>query len=247
MKSEWDKRAEKNAYHYVSTFRKEWDDESFFEWGEFQTRTVIDRFLQDRGFNPYSKTVLEIGCGAGRLSRAFSSRFKNVYSYDVSDRYIQIAKEKNGHLENVTFRVNDGLSFPEIQDGSIDFVFSGWTMLHMPTREVVIANIREIARILSKNGLYKIDPKIVKFARAREFIKSKFVIPIILPLFENDKLKTTPTYTGITFSEKEMTRILLRAGLTVNTLIEEDGSESYRLKRIMRRWFWGKKSFSVNL
>lgn len=29
MKKEWNQRALKNAYHFVSPFRKEWDDESF--------------------------------------------------------------------------------------------------------------------------------------------------------------------------------------------------------------------------
>ena len=56
----------------------------------------------------------------------------------MADRYIQIAKKKNSHLQNVVFHLNDGLSFPEIYDESIDFCFSGWTMRHMPTKEVVI-------------------------------------------------------------------------------------------------------------
>jgi hypothetical protein len=37
--------------------------------------------------------------------------------------------------------VNDGVSFPEVGDGSVDFVFPGWTMQHMPTQAVVIKNI----------------------------------------------------------------------------------------------------------
>jgi ubiquinone/menaquinone biosynthesis C-methylase UbiE len=94
---------------------------------------------------------LEIGCGAGRMPRALSTRFNLVYAYDVSDSYIQIAKNKNKQLSNIIFRANDGTSFPEIKDNSVDFVFSGWTMQHMPTKEVVVKNIKEICRIL-KNG-----------------------------------------------------------------------------------------------
>ena len=132
MRSEWNERAEKDPFFYVSTFRKDWDDESFFEWGEVQTQAVVDGFLREHEFVPSDKVALEIGCGTGRMTRALSSRFKWVYAYDVSDRYIQIAVDKNKHLRNVTFRVNDGSSFPDIDDESIDFAFSGWTMMHMP-------------------------------------------------------------------------------------------------------------------
>ena len=101
MKKEWDKRAEKNAYHYVSSFRQKWDDESFYRWGEIQTQAVIDRFLKDLDYDPSDKTILEIGCGAGRMTRTLASMFYCVHAYDVSKRYIQIAKEKNSHLKNV--------------------------------------------------------------------------------------------------------------------------------------------------
>lgn len=239
MKKEWNARALKNAYHYVSTFKKEWDDKSFYRWGEIQTQAVIDRFLKDQSYNPSDKTVLEIGCGAGRLTRALASRFKLVYGYDVSDQYIQIAKEKNNHLRNIIFKVNDGISFPEIDNDYIDFVFSGWTMQHMPTKEVVIKNIEEIARILKIGAIYKIDPRITTRSRIKEFSISK--ITKLFPFLVNDKLKSTQTFRGVTFSEKEIFDILSSYGLSVNTLIEEDGSESFYGKRVPKKWFYGKK------
>jgi ubiquinone/menaquinone biosynthesis C-methylase UbiE len=241
IRSEWNKRAEENAYHYVSTFREEWDDESFYRWGEVQTQVVIDRFLKDQAFDPSDRTMLEIGCGAGRMARTLASRFKLVYAYDVSDRYIQIAREKNSYLKNVVFRVNDGLSFPEIEDESVDFVFSGWTIQHMPTKDIVVKNIKEIARTLKKGGLYKIDPRITAPSRFKEFAMSKLVRPIVLPFLVKDKLKSTPTFTGVAFTEKELVAILSRSGLTANTLVEEDGSERFYGKRVMKKWFYGKK------
>lgn len=241
MKSEWNRRALKNAYHYVSSFREEWDDESFYRWGEVQTQAVIDKFLEDQNFDPSDKTILEIGCGAGRMTRALASRFKLVHAYDVSDRYIQIAKEKNSHLKNIVFRVNNGLSFPEFDDESVDFVFSGWTMQHMPTKEVVVKNIEEMARILKKGGLYKIDPKITTRSRFKEFVISKLVRPIVLSFLVKDKLKSTPTFEGVSFAEKEVVAILSRCGLSVYTLVEEDGSERFYGKRVMKKWFYGKR------
>ena len=243
MKSEWDKRAEKNAYHYVSTFREEWDDESFYGWGEVQTRAVIDGFLKEQSFDPLDKTILEIGCGAGRMSRAFASRFKLVYAYDVSDVYIRIAKEKNSHLKNIIFRVNDGTSFPEIEDESVDFVFCGWVMIHMPTKEVVTKNIKEMARVLKKGGIYKIDFLITETPIFRELAMSQLVRPIF-SFFAKDKLKSTPTYIGIRFKEKELVTILSACGLTTNTLLEQDGGFQSSENRSTKKWFYGKKEGS---
>ena len=239
MKKEWDQRASKNAYHFVSTFREEWDDESFYRWGEVQTQAVIDKFFGDLKIDPSDLIVLEIGCGAGRMSRALASRFKLVYAYDVSDRYIQIAKKKNSHLQNVVFHSNDGLSFPEIADESIDFCFSGWTMRHMPTKQVVIKNIEDMSRVLKNGGLYKIDPPI---GTVRARIISK-VVKFVLPLLDrhNYKLKLTPTYRGTLFTEKEILAILSRYNLSVNTVVEDDGSKRFYGKRSMNKWFYGRK------
>jgi len=240
MKKEWDQRALKNAYHFVSTFREEWDDESFFRWGEVQTQAVIDKFFKDLKIDPSDFIVLEIGCGAGRMSRALASRFKLVYAYDVSDRYIQIAKKKNSHLQNVVFHSNDGLSFPEIYDESIDFCFSGWTMQHMPTKEVLIKNIEEMSRVLKNGGLYKIDPPIGARSKFKEMIIPKMV-RFVPPLIGHYKLELTPTYRGVRFTEKEISAILSRNNLSVNTLVEDDRSERFYGKRIMKKWFYGRK------
>jgi len=162
-----------------------------------------------------------------------------VYAYDVSDRYIQIAKKKNSHLQNVVFRSNDGLSFPEIADESIDFCFSGWTMRHMPTKEVVIKNIEDMSRVLKNGGLYKIDPPI---GTARGRIISKMV-NFVLPLLDrhNYKLKLTPTYRGTLFTEKEISTILLNCNLSVNSVTEDDGFKSFSGRESTNKWFYGKK------
>jgi ubiquinone/menaquinone biosynthesis C-methylase UbiE len=246
MKEEWNKCAKEDAFHYVSSFREEWDDKSFYEWGEIQSQRVIDTFLKARNVEPAALVVLEIGCGAGRMSRALASRVKQVFAYDVSEEYVRIAKEKNSHLDNVTFTVNDGVSFPEIDNESIDFVFSGWTMQHMPTKDIVIKNISEIARVLRKGGSYKIDPVIITHSKSVETLISKAVgsrtVGLCARLLGMDKLVLTTTWRGVRFHEEEMYEILSRNSLTVNTLVEDDGLEHFHGKKAMRKWFCGKKT-----
>jgi 2-polyprenyl-3-methyl-5-hydroxy-6-metoxy-1,4-benzoquinol methylase len=243
MKQEWNKRATNNPYHYVSSFRGNWDEESFFKWGEIQTQAVIDVFLEEQKFDPSKKNILEIGCGAGRMTRALASRFKLVYAYDVSEEYIQLAKGKNSQLSNVFFKANDGLSFPEIEDESIDFVFSGWTMQHMPTKKIVTKNIEEISRVLKRDHLYKIDPRIRP--KINEFVISKLVSPVVLPILGRmkilDPLKVNSTFYGASFTEKEVIDLLSRYNLSTNILIEDDGLGHFFGNKVLKKWFFGKK------
>jgi ubiquinone/menaquinone biosynthesis C-methylase UbiE len=244
MKKDWDTRALKNAYHYISSFRNEWDDDSFFRWGEIQTQAVIDKFFLDLKIDPAKLVILEIGCGAGRMSRALSSRFKFVYAYDVSDEYIKIAKKKNRNVQNIVFRSNDGLSFPEIADESIDFCFSGWTMLHMPTKEVVIKNIEEMSRFLKKGGLFKIDPPVEKVSLRHLILKLFSYLPKHIRPY---RLKSNVTYIGTSLNKKEVMSILSQCGLNANISIELDGFERYGGKRVMKKWFYGRKNESPKI
>ena len=245
MKEEWDKRARNDAFYYVSAFSKEWDDESFYRWGEIQTQKVVDEHFRRLNVDMSDLVMLEIGCGAGRMTRSLASRFRLVFAYDVSEEYVRIAKERNSQLKNVVFVVNDGLSFPGISDESIDFVFSGWVMQHMPTKDIVIKNIEEMARVLRPGGFYKIDPVLtghISFAEVpiSRLVRSR-VVRSLAPLLGMDKLVVTPTWRGARFTEREISRVLSNSNLTVNTSLEDDGFNHLRGKKVMRKWFHGKK------
>lgn len=245
MKEDWDKRARSDPFYYVSSFSKKWDDESFYKWGEIQTQIVVDRFFQGLNVDTSGLMMLEIGCGAGRMTRALSSRFRQVFAYDVSQEYVRLAREKNSHLRNVVFAVNDGLSFPEIDDKSIDFVFSGWTMQHMPTKEIIIKNIAEMARVLKPGGFYKIDPLLTGHGSFVETVVNGLLSSKVFRFFAfhlgMDRMVLTPTWRGARFTEKEISEVLSRNILTVNSSLETDGWEHFHGKKVRRKWFYGKK------
>ena len=72
MRADWDQRARENARHYVDTANADWTDEEFFASGE---STLSEEILTDlgnicQGKAPAEMRVLEIGCGAGRVTRA---------------------------------------------------------------------------------------------------------------------------------------------------------------------------------
>ena len=93
MREDWDQRARENARHYVNTANTAWTDEEFFASGE---RTVAEEILTDmgnicQGKAPGEMRVLEIGCGAGRVTRALAKLFGEVHAVDVSGEMVRQA------------------------------------------------------------------------------------------------------------------------------------------------------------
>src|ERR1043166_5573689 len=77
MRRDWNQRARENARHYVATGQQQWSDEEFYRSGQL---TVEEEILNDLtnicgGKNPKQMRVLEIGCGAGRVTRALAGFF----------------------------------------------------------------------------------------------------------------------------------------------------------------------------
>src|SRR5260370_17350508 len=91
MRRDWDERARENARHYVGTGKSEWTDEAFFASGE---TTLAQEILTDlenicQGMPHEKMRVLEIGCGAGRITRALARFFGEVHAVDVSGEMVR--------------------------------------------------------------------------------------------------------------------------------------------------------------
>src|SRR5688500_10148745 len=79
-----------------------------------QFRTVLpDKVIEEildflcEMINPHECiNVFDVGCGNGQSSIKFSSHFKNVYAFDVSEAQISEAK-RTEHPMNVHFNVSE--------------------------------------------------------------------------------------------------------------------------------------------
>jgi ubiquinone/menaquinone biosynthesis C-methylase UbiE len=215
MAEEWNKRAEVNALRYIDGKQKKWDSNSFFVAGEEFVLKEIDPFIQQYIKQPEHKTALDIGCGVGRIARAFSSRFGRVIGVDVSEKMIELAKSfhQDKQYKNITFLNNDGTTFVDIEEDSIDYVFSVVTFQHMPCKDIVQANIDEIVRVLKKGGVFQIDFPILQgwgqffgiVPVPRVF--RKYTPTALVRLYRyvriHDELTRTETFRGATFTKKE--------------------------------------------
>jgi len=157
MQSDWDSRARENARFYVNTERRDWTDEDFFRSGE---RTVAEEILTDminicQGQDPARMRVLEIGCGAGRVTRALSTLFGEVYGVDISGEMIRQAQAALADRPNVRVLQNNGKDLSVLGDVSFDFAFSSIVFQHIPSREIIENYVREVHRLLRPGALFK--------------------------------------------------------------------------------------------
>ncbi len=190
MQREWDDRARENARFYVNTERQDWTDADFFRSGE---RTVSEEILTDminicQGKDPKQMRVLEIGCGAGRVTRALAQIFGEVYGVDISGEMVRQAKEALSGVANVHIFQNNGKDLSILGDTRFDFAFSSIVFQHVPSREVIESYVMSVRRRLRPGGLFKFQ------------------------IQGGETIDNPPddTWLGVTFSEQEARDMALR-------------------------------------
>jgi ubiquinone/menaquinone biosynthesis C-methylase UbiE len=130
---------------------KPWTDEDFYETGRSDWRELLERWEK---YGLRKESCLEIGCGAGRLTRHIGQDFRTVYGVDVAEGMIAYAREHVGN--NVHLRVTDGVTLP-VPNESITAVFSVIVFLHFDRSEHAAAYFREVARVLQPGGTIMIQ------------------------------------------------------------------------------------------
>jgi SAM-dependent methyltransferase len=157
MRDDWDQRARENARHYVATGKLDWNDEEYFESGRENVRREILTDMTNicQGKDPGQMTVLEIGCGSGRITRALSELFGQVYAVDISGEMIRLARESLHDRPNAHVFQNNGSDLSVLGDVQVDFAFSYIVFQHIPSRDVIRSYVREVHRILRPGGLFK--------------------------------------------------------------------------------------------
>ena len=157
MRADWDARAKENARYYVATLKEDWTDDEFFASGE---QTVAEEILTDmtnicQGLDPKQMRVIEIGSGAGRVTRALSRIFGQVHGVDVSGEMVAQATQALRDVPNAFVYQNNGMDLSVLPPGPYDFAFSTIVFQHIPSREVIYNYVQEVHRLLRPGALFK--------------------------------------------------------------------------------------------
>ncbi|MFA6391418.1 MAG: class I SAM-dependent methyltransferase [Patescibacteria group bacterium] len=131
--------------------------------------SIAERFSQTRyrdwdefyDFEKYLKTgssVLDVGCGNGRLLNFLAKYGVSYVGIDASANLVQIAKENadekiTSSLSSYSFMKASATELP-FADQSFDIVFAVASLYHIPSRELRKQSVKEIARVLKEGGVF---------------------------------------------------------------------------------------------
>ncbi len=151
MRRFWDERAREDAFFFVDdrlTYRHP-DLDSFWRGGE----EALDGLLGACGVAlAGGEEVVEIGCGAGRMTRAIAARARSVRGLDVSSEMLDVARRMNPQLENVEWVHGDGTTLAPLETATADACISHVVFQHIPDPEVTLGYVREMGRVLRPGG-----------------------------------------------------------------------------------------------
>ena len=157
MREDWDRRARENARYYVASSQSDWDDQEFYASGEETVRNYILNDLQNvcQGKRPEDMRVLEIGCGAGRVTCALARFFGEVHAVDISGEMVARAREATARFPNAHVYQNNGRDLDVLPQVPFDFAFSQIVFQHIPSRDVIQSCVSAAAKCLRPGALFK--------------------------------------------------------------------------------------------
>jgi ubiquinone/menaquinone biosynthesis C-methylase UbiE len=172
-----------------------WSDDEFYAlgdaWHDFDStwqRTV--------GYSP--ATVLEIGSGAGRITRMLAKVFDKVVATDVSPEMLEYARSRIP-AGNVTWQISDGSRIPAA-DESVNAVFSCHVFQHFFSNAAQRATFGEVYRVLKHGGTFFVHLPIHAF-------------PGVNSLYSRGARIMYAGFLRLSGARASVRRIMIRAGL----------------------------------
>ena len=98
----------------------------------------------------FSGCVVELGCGAGRVTGYLEQTARDAYGIDLSPAMITAARAR---YRRATFLEGDLRDLSSFATGSVDVVFAGCNVLDVFDDRERRATLREIHRVLAPGGL----------------------------------------------------------------------------------------------
>ena len=112
------------------------------------------RMLQQWGVARPGRTVLDLGCGIGRVAAELAPLVGSVWGIDISPGMVAAARRRCAGVPNVGFAVCDGVDLSMLGDGSVDVVLAVDTFPYVVEAGEASATLhfREAHRVLSDGG-----------------------------------------------------------------------------------------------
>ena len=98
-----------------------------------------------------SDTVLDLGCGIGRVARYVAPRCNLLWAVDASEKMLTMARRRLVGHANVRFERCEGNKVPGVPDASVDLAYSILVLQHLE-REDAFELLRDVRRMVRPGG-----------------------------------------------------------------------------------------------
>ncbi len=137
----WKPGTEQDARRQIVTY----DDEERFE------RTGKEEMVRLAPFITAGSTVVDLGCGIGRVAYYTAPLCNTLWAADVSLEMLRYAKRRLAEFSNVRYALCDNTRVIDVPDRSADFVYSIIVLQHLE-REDAFMLMRDALRMLRPGG-----------------------------------------------------------------------------------------------
>lgn len=121
---------------------------------------------------PRCERVLEIGCGAGELTRRLAERAQSVVAVDLSPQMMRLAREQSVEHANIEYVTGDVMQLP-LAVGKFDCVISIATLHHLPLNQAVL----KMKDALKPGGVLVVHD-LVRDEGVADLVKSALAYPV---------------------------------------------------------------------
>lgn len=140
-----------------------WTNEEFYAYGALVWSEYVVHW-ERYGVN--RESCVEIGCGAGRMTKQLSAYFQQVHAVDVSREMVEYARAQVDP-KRVTIHVTDGCVLP-IPDRSVTAGFSTDVFQHFDRQSFAEAYFLELFRVLTPGGSIMIHLPVYSWPHAMQ-------------------------------------------------------------------------------
>lgn len=108
----------------------------------------VETFLVDRR----AATALDLGCGNGRHSALLAERANRVLAVDAAKSLLSVSRRRSAEEGwTAAHLLGDAAALP-LATGSVELGLYIATLHHLPSRELRVASLDELARVLAAGG-----------------------------------------------------------------------------------------------
>jgi len=119
-----------------------------------------DVYLLLAGIRPEPHwTLLEIGCGTGRILDRIRQRcaFQRLIGVDLSESMLRFARQSLGADERILLFGNNGYSLAQVPAESVEFAYAVHVFIHIRDSNLLLQYLQEVHRLLKGKGLFRFN------------------------------------------------------------------------------------------